>query len=362
MKSARLTLLAIAAVGLSACSAEHGSSAFPGLPEVYSTHHARPGTTSPTMRLYVAAGATSSSGTGQILSFDWPPSTANETPHQDITGANTDLVAWPLSVALGPSNYIFATQDVLNPLDNFYKVPQFQPSANGNATPNLVVSTKSQAVVAQGVTVDASGDLWVVGRGSYGAGTSAVLEYAKNASGDATPIDVISGPKTGLYEPMSIALDPAGDIWVANFSCCSSGSPTSILEFAPSASGNASPMVTIAGSKTDLDNPWQVAIDSSTYGGDRIIVADLNSGIAGAVLVFAPGSSGNVKPVAVITSVQGPGGVVTDSSGHIYVSSQTNNAIHEFARNANGNATPIYSVHGSNTNLHAPNNLALRYL
>jgi hypothetical protein len=84
------------------------------------------------------------------------------------------------------------------------------------------------------------------------------------------------------------------------------------------------------------------------------LVADESSGI----LVFAKGAIGNVAPVAWITSVGYPAGVMADSKGHIYAAEFSNDTIKEFARSANGNATPLRTIEGPNTTLNGPNSLA----
>lgn len=318
----------------------------------------------PTMRLYVVqdGNASGSDDEAGVLSFDLPTSNGNLAPHQFITGSSTDLVT-PQSVALGPAADIFATQSGYPAA--VYKVAQFNPSANGNAAPNQVISTKSQGVDAWSVAVDGNGNAWIVGS-SYSGGnctsryySGAILKYGKKPSGGFTLANTIAGAKTGLSCPRTIALDNQGNIWVGNEGAGTSGAGSSIEEFASSASGNVKPTTTITGSATRLAQPNQVTIDSSSYGSGRILVSD---DAKGRVFVFAPGSSGNVSPTAAISSVLFPTGVATDGSGHIYVSSFGDNSIQEFARNATGGATPILTIKGSNTDLLRPNNLYLRTL
>jgi hypothetical protein len=67
---------------------------------------------------------------------------------------------------------------------------------------------------------------------------------------------------------------------------------------------------------------------------------------------------GNVAPLQWITSVSYPAGVMGDSSGHIYAAEFSNDTIKEFARSANGNATPLRTIEGPYTTLDGPNFLA----
>jgi len=77
------------------------------------------------------------------------------------------------------------------------------------------------------------------------------------------------------------------------------------------------------------------------------------------VLVFASGASGNVAPVATITGFSYADGVVADAKNHIWVADFVDNSIQEYAGNANGHATPLRTIQGSNTTLNGPNFLAL---
>ena len=109
--------------------------------------------------------------------------------------------------------------------------------------------------------------------------------------------------------------------------------------------------MTIAGSNTGLSRPFALAFDSH----GRLLVADEGAG----VFVFAKGANGNVAPLAKITGISYPTGVVADGHDHIYVADFTGNSIKEFASNANGNATPLRSITGSNTGLSGANYLVL---
>jgi hypothetical protein len=83
-----------------------------------------------------------------------------------------------------------------------------------------------------------------------------ITVYAKNASGDAAPVRVIAGPKTGLNWPTGIAVDSdRGDVYVTN------DTTDSILVFGADASGDVAPKRVLKGAKTGLKNPTGLAID-----------------------------------------------------------------------------------------------------
>ncbi len=126
---------------------------------------------------------------------------------------------------------------------------------------------------------------------------------------------------------------------------------TSIVGFAKGASGNATPIVTIAGSNTGLMKPFALAFNSS----GELLVADEYAG----VFVFAKGANGNVAPLQKITGLSYPAGVMADSNDHIWAADFTGNSIKEFAATANGNATPLRTIEGSKTTLSGANYLVM---
>jgi DNA-binding beta-propeller fold protein YncE len=84
----------------------------------------------------------------------------------------------------------------------------------------------------------------------------AITVYAKNVSGDAAPVRVITGPRTQLNWPTGIAVDPErGDLYVTN------DTTSSILVFDADASGDVAPRRVLKGPKTGLKNPTGIALD-----------------------------------------------------------------------------------------------------
>jgi hypothetical protein len=140
-------------------------------------------------------------------------------------------------------------------------------------------------------------------------------------------------------------MNAAGQLYVAN-------TTPAILIFAKGASGNVSPAAAIAGSKTGLVSPYAIAFDSM----GRLLVADEGVGI----LVFDKRAKGNVPPSAIITGLDNPTGVVADAHDRIWVVDFGTDAIEEYAKNANGNATPLRTIKGEATTLDEALSLALR--
>jgi len=95
-------------------------------------------------------------------------------------------------------------------------------------------------------------------RSSLGRDPLTITVYAPGASGNATPTATIGGGSTGLVNPVGIAVDGAGNIYVAN------SAKNTVTVYAAGASGNATPTATIAGGNTGLSGPF--FITSSTLG------------------------------------------------------------------------------------------------
>ena len=83
-------------------------------------------------------------------------------------------------------------------------------------------------------------------------GAGSITVYAPDAIGNALPARTVSGPNTGLFVPCGVALDSAGNIYVAN--------SDSITVYTPNASGNVAPVRTIRGNNTGLQGPLLISV------------------------------------------------------------------------------------------------------
>jgi sugar lactone lactonase YvrE len=104
------------------------------------------------------------------------------------------------------------------------------------------------------ITFDSSGDLWVA---NFGGDTISEFQADQlTSSGAPTPAVQLSSNDGSLDEPNGVAVDPSGDLWVAN-----QGS-SSAVEYTPgqlTAYGDPTPNQTIVGSNTGIDNPYVIA-------------------------------------------------------------------------------------------------------
>src|SRR5207244_1560613 len=110
--------------------------------------------------------------------------------------------------------------------------------------------------------------------------------YPAGSKGNSKPSATIAGPETGLRDPYAIAVDARGSIYVANYQGGPSGSG-SITVYRPGSNGNVKTIGTIAGPSTGLHDPVGVAVDCS----GSIYVANYEGGPSefGSVTVYQPG-------------------------------------------------------------------------
>jgi NHL repeat len=245
---------------------------------------------------------------------------------------------------------------------NNFDVAAYPIGASGN-TPPIALTT--DLALPSGIARDSSGRIYVTNRGS-----STVTIFAANANGNVPPVAVIGGSNTQLSNPVGIALDATDKIYVVN---ASGTSRDSVTIYPPLAAGtgiiNEAPVGVISGSKTMLDYPDGIAVDSLGI----IYVANQSGGPVvphqrldvGKITVYAAGGSGNISPIATIsgaaTGLSFPLGIALDSAGNIYVTNsntantsdkiQSGSSITVYSPGSKGNASPIATIAGSNTGL-----------
>jgi hypothetical protein len=93
--------------------------------------------------------------------------------------------------------------------------------------------------------VDTTGNLYVANN----VFSPSVTVYAPGANGNVAPLRIVNGASTGLNSPFGVAVDAAGNLYVAN----NGGIPPGITVYGSGANGNATPIRTISGSNTGLN-------------------------------------------------------------------------------------------------------------
>jgi hypothetical protein len=134
-----------------------------------------------------------------------------------------------------------------------------------------------------------------------------VTVYPAGSTGNVAPTQTIAGTRTKLDDPLQLALDSSSNIYVANDSFSSSAN-SSLTMYAAGANGNVAPNETIEGAMTQLYLPGGIAVDGS----DRIYATNRSS--VSSITVYAAGSNGNAAPINTIkgakTGLDGPRGIV----------------------------------------------------
>ena len=166
--------------------------------------------------------------------------------------------------------------------------PGFVPTLGGNTPPSdwtIAIAYNGGGLNSpQGVAVDQAGNVWVAN-----AGNNSVSQFAATGA----PISGTTGYTAGINAPYAVAIDQAGHAWVAN-----SGN-NSIAELSSTGSNSATSF------SNGLNVPKSIAIDASgnvftgnSAGGG---ISGFNS--SGDVLQNSPITGGGVNaPVAVIIS------------------------------------------------------------
>ena len=187
---------------------------------------------------------------------------------------------------------------------------------------------------------------------------NSVLVYAEGATGNATPIQTISGSYTGLSHPIDVAVDASRDIYVAN------QRRKSVTVYSAGATGNVAPIQTISGSMTKIFTPFGIALNPLN---GNIYVASFHDGRGGdrdgRVTIYPPGSSGNISPIGIIkgkrTGLDDPGELLLGGSGKIYVPNADDDSVTVYRAGATRGVPPIQTISGSYTELDYPEQIAL---
>jgi len=143
-----------------------------------------------------------------------------------------------------------------------------------------------------------------------------------------------------------------------------------ITSYASTASGHVQPLARISGYRTRMDNAG-VSMGVAVGSDYKIYVAGQTQTTSHTsdVNVYAAGANGNASPIATISGSNtgmisgGDVHVAVDNDGNIYVASNsgygTGGAITVYAAGASGNVAPIQAISGSDTGLTQPEGIAV---
>lgn len=282
----------------------------------------------------------------------------NVAPLRVIAGKATLLIG-PTGIALDARRRIYVSKYKPLRVGTKSSVTVFAAGATGDAAPIQNISgTRTSLVHSRGIAVDPGGDMYVANGGAPDRGGASVTVYASGATGNVTPVRTISGSNTMLAFPGELALDAAKRLYVAN----GTASLSNLLVYASDANGDVAPIETVLTAGFPVGGG--IAVDS----GGNMYTGSANCGSSSCVpdlLVYAAGASGFAQPIQDISGSntglsQGPvSSLAVDAARNIYVASAADNTISVFAAGATGNVAPIVTIRGSKTMLDEPVAIAI---
>lgn len=241
--------------------------------------------------------------------------------------------------------------------ENIPTAPQtFAPNATGATPSNLAPATVTGAVPRHRLLFVANT------RPINGAFVASIEVYRLFDTGNVAPRYEIIGPHTGLVFPQALAFGPHGELYVLNFT----DSPNinemeDVLEFAPGANGDATPVRTITcGGMVD-------SAGIAVYRNGTVAVSSAPDAPNYGISLFPPGSSGCVagnqmiagpaidSTTADLTKLGDPTGLAIDRRGNLFALNSADDfgtpSITEYAPNSVGNVAPIRTIAGPSTHL-----------
>jgi len=186
---------------------------------------------------------------------------------------------------------------------------------------------------------------------------NAVVVYRKTAEGEDQPIRTLAGDRTELEDPHGVALDTKnGWLFVTNHGHVKDSQPPRAGRFEPpsitvyplKASGDTAPLRILEGPKTQLNWPAHLFVDPEH--GDLYVANDVGD----SVLVFRTTDTGDVAPARIIhgpkTGLKNPTGLFVDAKNdELWVSNMGNHSAVVFPRTANGDAVPLRTIRSAPT-------------
>jgi sugar lactone lactonase YvrE len=231
--------------------------------------------------------------------------------------------------------------------DNSNTVVEYTTSqlgASGAPTPAVTLDLGANAF-SYALAFDAQGNLWVA---NNGAGT--IVEFSPSqlaVSGAPTPVVSIVDGQPFTNEPIGMAFDVHGNLWIAN------NVANTVVEYAASqltTSGAPTPAVTLSG--TALDWPYAVAFDST----GNLWVSNLAYySSPGRIVEYAASAltaTGSPTPTVTLNLPAGTNtpvatGIAFDNSGNLWYEDAANQLIGEYSAaqlTTGGTLSPTVSI------------------
>lgn len=173
-----------------------------------------------------------------------------QVPEKVVSGSHTGLIL-ASGIAIGRLGRIYVTNFDLN--QRLGRILEWNPPADGNVGPVSSVGTNT-LITPNGIAIyfdPSANDEMIVPDG----GANEVFIWPVNAGPGDAPFSTISGSATNLSEPVGVAVDQAGNVFVAD------GDHGAIYEYPPTVLSNAgNHNVAPIWSVTGLPHPSELAI------------------------------------------------------------------------------------------------------
>lgn len=296
------------------------------------------------------AATSTTPASASILEFS-TSATGASTPIATIT--NPGVTSLALLAVDGMGNLYTTATTTTAPLVSVTSIIEYPMGSQGNAPNTRIIPANAATGLSgiNGLAVDAAGDIFTTG---FGSGISVFTSTATGSVAPARsiPIGTQAADLTTLEAPYSEAVDASGNLYVANQASpdVSAPAPTApILVFAPAATGSVAPTRTLSGALTTLTIGSPAGIATDTAG--NLYVAN-NAAAGSSILVFAPTATGNTPPLRDITGSNTQlgclGGIALDTEGYLYVVSTTtcttshtaSPSVLKFSTTGDGNIAP----------------------
>jgi len=136
-------------------------------------------------------------------------------------------------------------------------VEVFAPQAQGDTAPIRSIQGSNTGMIGNaGIAADRKGDVYVPV-----AGYNVLLVFAAGANGNVPPSQAIGGGNTQLFIPLGIAVDRKDTIFAINQATGGGSGIMGVTVYPAGATGNVSPIQMITGSHTKFHWPNAIAVD-----------------------------------------------------------------------------------------------------
>lgn len=289
-------------------------------------------------------------------------------PAAIIAGADTGLTD-AAAIALDSGGSLFVLNVYGGPA-NGGSITVYPDGSGGDTVPTTTITSSFTGLEsASGIAVDSSGKIYVAHESGGADGDGSIAIYSLGSYATSPPIATIAGDNTGLSNPFGIGVDSNGNISVLN-------SDKAITVYPAGSAGDATPNSTINVDSRGNGFPTGMAV--GPHG--KLYVA--NQGTVkcnsqqfchqtspGSVAAYPAVSDGNAGPSAVIagpdTNLASPSAIAMDHNGEIYVANKGwarcprycgcylpgPGSVTVYAAGSEGNAKPIATISGANTEL-----------